>query len=376
MKKIIAIIFTLLLFPAISFAANQNIMVEDAINNFSKTFENVTSVKTIAIYPFEYSKNAKMRNVEDKLILKLSESGRFRIIDRKDIEVLLKEQALTMSGIVENSKMAELGKLKGAEAFLFGKVDVVGNMIIINLQLKEVATGMILWSSELKGRDYTQVTIGTGVRLGQYIADSWVNVDGKAADFGERTNNDGIYVAFLFNFIQRLYKSQFWSFGVDGIFSLGLWSVNRTAEALDNVYTMNSTIQWRDYNLTLIPVLRLHLAKLLNPKGEDFFIIYGGTGISTDYIQLVADSDQLDKNGEAFATADPYDSGLHHSTGGFSYKLGFEVIFSPRFSMFFEGYHLPDEQQNYTPIANITEYVKYRTGNYYGIGARYYIKAF
>jgi len=376
MKRIFIVITMLFIAVGHSLAVDQNIMVDDIMNNFPQTIQKVTSVKTIAVYPFEYSEKVKARNMEDKIILKVTQDGIFRVIDRKDIEVLLKEQSLAMAGIIENEQMAELGKLKGADAFLFGKVNIHDNVMELNLVLKEVATGAILWSGEVKGEDHTKMVFGTGVRLGQYSASSWINADASAANLGTRPNDDGIYTAFLFNFVQRVYKSRFVSFGVDAVFSLGLWGINRTEEDLGSGYTITSTIEWRDYNLTLIPVIRIHLAKLLNPKGEDFFIIYGGTGISTDYIQLVVDSDELKQGGSIIATSPVYDSGLEHSPSGFAYKLGFEVVFSPRFSMFFEGYHLPEEIKFYTPVAKLTENVKYNSGNYYGIGARYYFTLF
>ena len=380
MKKLSLTAVVLLLAAGLSFAAGQDTMVDDIMNNFPQSIQKVASIKTIAVYPFEYSERVKARNLEDKIILKITQEGIFRVIERKDIEVLLKEQALAMAGITENEKMSELGKLKGADAFLFGKVDLRNNVLELNLLLKEVATGAILWSAEVKGEDHTRMVFGTGVRLGQYTANSWYNAPdaGGTADYGALSNNDGVYVAFLFNFIQRMYKSRVMSFGVDAVFSLGIWGINRNAEKVGTTgYTISSNLSWRDYNLTLIPVIRLHLAKLLNPKNEDFFIIYGGTGISTDYIQLLAASEELkDGSGAVVATKADYDSTLIHSTGGFAYKLGFEVVFSPRFSMFFEGYHLPGEQTFYTPVAGITENIAYNSGNFYGIGARYYFTLF
>lgn len=379
-RKLFLVMVFVAAFCGFSYAIDQNVMVDDALQNFSKTIENVSGIKTIAIYPFEYSASVKIRNVEDKIILKITESGKFRVIDRKDIEVLLKEQALALSGVVENSKMSELGKLKGADAFLFGKVNVIGNRLIINLTLKEVATGAILWSSELKGVDYTSVTIGSGVRLGQYKATSSVQVNNDPTERGTQNEDDGIYVSYLFNFVQRLYKSQNFSFGVDAIFSLGILPINRVSEDLLNGYFLSSTIQWRDYNLTVIPIVRAHLAKMLNPKGEDYFVFYGGIGFSTDYIQLVGTTDTLTGAATDSVTT-KYDSGIiqNHSKGGFAYKVGFEIIFSPKFSVFMEGYNLPKETMSYDDIAAgglIKENVEYKAGNYYSIGAKYYFKTF
>jgi formylglycine-generating enzyme required for sulfatase activity/curli biogenesis system outer membrane secretion channel CsgG len=85
--------------------------------------------------------------LSEKLSIRLTKSGRFKVIDRSKLELILKEQKLSLTGIIAPEKMKELGKLYGIDAFIFGrKVESFSEMPIVVLKLIDVNTGLILWA--------------------------------------------------------------------------------------------------------------------------------------------------------------------------------------------------------------------------------------
>ena len=89
--------------------------------------------------------------LSEKLSIRLTQSGRFKLIDRSKLELILKEQKLSLTGIIAPEKMKELGKLYGIDAFIFGrKVKSYSkgrlSMPIVVLKLIDVNTGVILWA--------------------------------------------------------------------------------------------------------------------------------------------------------------------------------------------------------------------------------------
>ncbi|MBM3240218.1 hypothetical protein FJZ31_28365 [Candidatus Poribacteria bacterium] len=87
--------------------------------------------------------------LSEKLSIRLTQSGRFKVIDRSKLELILKEQKLSLTGIIAPEKMKELGKLYGIDAFIFGrKVQgfATSEIPIVVLKLIDVNTGVILWA--------------------------------------------------------------------------------------------------------------------------------------------------------------------------------------------------------------------------------------
>jgi tetratricopeptide (TPR) repeat protein len=58
--------------------------------------------------------------ITDKLIAKLVTNKYYTVIERKALSQLLEEQALSLSGVIDASQAAEVGKLLGAEGLVMG----------------------------------------------------------------------------------------------------------------------------------------------------------------------------------------------------------------------------------------------------------------
>ena len=89
-----------------------------------KTVKLVGERMGIAILPFE-NKGASLDLgdiVLDKMITALVTQGRFRVLERAQLEKILAEQQLGASGVIDASTAAEIGKGIGVDAIIIGSV--------------------------------------------------------------------------------------------------------------------------------------------------------------------------------------------------------------------------------------------------------------
>lgn len=60
--------------------------------------------------------------IEDWLVEKLVQSGQFRVIERKELESVLQEQELSLSGAIDDKTAVKVGKLLGCQLVVLGAV--------------------------------------------------------------------------------------------------------------------------------------------------------------------------------------------------------------------------------------------------------------
>ena len=94
------------------------------------------------------------KDIEDALTTELFNSGRFEVLDRNHLEQILREHGLNMSGTIDQTTAAELGKFVGAAVLVFGRVQT-------NTSSEEVTKGKP-WTDK-EGKSHQQY-----VREGKY----------------------------------------------------------------------------------------------------------------------------------------------------------------------------------------------------------------
>ncbi|KAA3617262.1 MAG: hypothetical protein D8M58_03250 [Calditrichaeota bacterium] len=116
----------------ISFFLNTTVFsqVNVAVSNFSNESE--------VLYL-----DAWERSVPTLLRSHLSDNKDIVVLDRARLDKVLEEQALTLSGLVDSSKVQTIGKILGAEFILSGKIDKQGSDIIVSADLVRVKTGQV-----------------------------------------------------------------------------------------------------------------------------------------------------------------------------------------------------------------------------------------
>ena len=108
------------------------------------------STVTLAVLPFQADEKLSKKRVNfavseilTKDFLKL---GKFTVIERAQLEEVLKEQKLGLSGAMDSQTAARIGKLAGAKLLILGNVMQIGNSYQLTAKLIDSETGEIITS--------------------------------------------------------------------------------------------------------------------------------------------------------------------------------------------------------------------------------------
>lgn len=98
------------------------------------------------------------RGITELLTTDLVQSGLFIVLERKQLEKVLKEQSLSLTGLIDPRSASQVGKLLGAEAILCGTVSEMGDFYDINARVIDVQTAEILTTAlvDIKRDDLTK----------------------------------------------------------------------------------------------------------------------------------------------------------------------------------------------------------------------------
>ena len=94
--------------------------------------------------------------VMDLLFAELAADPRFLLVDRADIEDLLKEQELTKSGLVSPDEAVTVGQLTGAKVLITGSVITAGKSQYVVAKLISTETSRVLGES-VKGQERAEI---------------------------------------------------------------------------------------------------------------------------------------------------------------------------------------------------------------------------
>ncbi len=91
--------------------------------------------------------------ISDLLTTRLFESGKFEVVDRANLERIMKEHSLNMGGAVDEKTAAQLGKLGGAAVMVFGNIS--------NFKYELKTSKGDPWTDKQGGRHQTHYKRGT-----------------------------------------------------------------------------------------------------------------------------------------------------------------------------------------------------------------------
>jgi curli biogenesis system outer membrane secretion channel CsgG len=102
---------------------------------------------------------------QDVFVTELVKSGKFRVVEREQLEALMQEKNLSLSGDVDPKTAVRIGKLLGVNYLLTGAVTEYGNTDVsgggggvyagkrkfvaaLNARLIDTSTGEVVWADE------------------------------------------------------------------------------------------------------------------------------------------------------------------------------------------------------------------------------------
>jgi len=112
--------------------------------------KNITA-PTAAVFPYSCDEKLAKKRVDlavgELLTARLMKDGTFKLAERTQLESILKEQALGLSGAIDSAAAAQVGKLAGARLSVLGTVARVGNSYQISSKLVDTETAEIISAS-------------------------------------------------------------------------------------------------------------------------------------------------------------------------------------------------------------------------------------
>jgi len=158
MKRILSLTLCATLLCALALATNAS-----AADKSTKPRIAVLEFKNKAENQWWYHGGAEA--AQDVFVTELVKSGKFRVVEREQLEALMKEKGLTLSGDVDPKTAVRVGKLLGVNYLLTGAVTEYGNTDVsgggggvfagkrkfvaaLNARIIDTSTGEIAWADE------------------------------------------------------------------------------------------------------------------------------------------------------------------------------------------------------------------------------------
>ncbi len=89
--------------------------------------------------------------IAEWLITSLVKTGRFDVVERAQMQKILKEQQLGMTGMINQETAAKVGELLGVKVIITGSVIQLDNTYDVNTRLISVEDGSILKAEKIRG---------------------------------------------------------------------------------------------------------------------------------------------------------------------------------------------------------------------------------
>jgi hypothetical protein len=118
----------------------------------------------------------------EKIIERLVVSGRFTVLDRANIESVLKEREFQVSGMVSDQDVVTAGKYLGADFVVVAKVQRVDTTYFISAKMIAIKTGVIANQTSAEGDGKLSVLIGLAERVGEVLSGGAVLAQSAAGE--------------------------------------------------------------------------------------------------------------------------------------------------------------------------------------------------
>lgn len=104
---------------------------------------------TLAISDFQnntnrFSYDVLEQSIPEQLKTELSVLSGITVLERSRIEAVLKEQALSQSGVIDSQHAQEVGELLGAQFVLTGELSTAGGRLRIDVHITRTETGKVV----------------------------------------------------------------------------------------------------------------------------------------------------------------------------------------------------------------------------------------
>jgi len=156
-SRVALLILGILLLPAFAFARPQ-----------------VAVLETILAAGMDKTVSAP---ITDKIIEELVNSGKYTVIDRANVDQVLREKEFQLSsGVVSNEEVRRAGEYLGADLVAVANVSRVGSTYVISARMIDVVTGEIVAQASSEQKGAIDVLLDVARTVGRQISGQRVAV--------------------------------------------------------------------------------------------------------------------------------------------------------------------------------------------------------
>jgi TolB-like protein len=118
--------------------------------------------------------------ITDKIIEELVNSGKYTVIDRANVEQVLREKEFQLSsGVVKNEEVRQAGEYLGADLVIATSASRVGSTYVISAKMIDVVTGEIVAQASSEQKGTIDVVLDVARTVGRQISGQSVVVATK-----------------------------------------------------------------------------------------------------------------------------------------------------------------------------------------------------
>lgn len=147
------IVFFFLMFLALTGMAATDDLKAEAIKNFQKAVVKAlpTEGNIIRVAVLDISNDSG--EIRDAIIAAITEKTSFKIIERTDLDLILKEQGMQLKDVMDEGTRIQPGKIKGVQGLLMGRVigmesGFMSYTVRVHLKLDDVEKGEIVFAKD------------------------------------------------------------------------------------------------------------------------------------------------------------------------------------------------------------------------------------
>ena len=124
--------------------------------------------------------------MNDALVAQLVSDGRVKVVERQAIAKVMKEQALSMSGVMSDEVQIKVAQLVGARWIVVGSVAAKGRGLILSVRALDTSSAQVAYAENLKVGNEEQIEAGAK-QLARKMEDKLL---GPAAAGSQQASND------------------------------------------------------------------------------------------------------------------------------------------------------------------------------------------
>jgi TolB-like protein len=109
-------------------------------------------------------KESEAAVISEQLRVELMKSPRIRLIERTQMQEILKELGFQKSGCTNDACAVEVGQLLGVKKIIVGSVGIAGSYTILSARVIDVAIGLVVVNESIRTKGGIDETIEKGVQ--------------------------------------------------------------------------------------------------------------------------------------------------------------------------------------------------------------------